>query len=408
MANAFTNFLNGFVGGLVGDTYGNLRDYQHASRLYLTNYYEFVGKAGWLYYVVLNINPQLQTAINPAKAAEFFSWYSRYGGRVGLLAKQVDAPKFKVETETLNQYNRKVVVQKQIKYTDIAIVFHDDMANATTDLWKNYYQYYYADGVTSSSGFSFFPQQINPKYIDTKYQAENLDAGALNYGLNNNQTVPFFSSIDIFQLNRHKFTSFKLINPIITSWDHDQLDQTQGNRLLTSKMNVAYESVIYNTSPMNRTSINNPGFAIDHYDNTPSPLGVGSKSLFGENGVIAGAFDVLGDLQNIDQASPLDLLGTALKGYSVVKNAKALTKEGIKQEGYSILNSVLSNVSSTPVAVQNIDGTVSRVPASDRITAGIGQTISNVSQQINPAGINLFTGFNSSVNNFTYAKEGKI
>ena len=54
-------------------------------------------------------------------------------------------PKFKITTDTVNQYNRKAVVQTKLTYEPITITFHDDMANATTDLWKNYYQYYYAD-----------------------------------------------------------------------------------------------------------------------------------------------------------------------------------------------------------------------------------------------------------------------
>ena len=138
MANAFVNFLSAAV-----NASGNLRDYQHASRLYVNNFYDLAPKAGWIYYVVMNINPAIAAAItDPTLAAEFQTWYARYNGSVGLLAKQVDLPKFTVETETLNQYNKKTIIQKRINYNPISITFHDDMANATTNLWKSYYQYY--------------------------------------------------------------------------------------------------------------------------------------------------------------------------------------------------------------------------------------------------------------------------
>ena len=232
MANPFVNFLSEAV-----NASGNLRDWQHASRLYTTNNFELAPKAGWIYYVVVHINPAIQGVItDPTLAAEFQAWYTRYGGQVGLLAKTADMPKFNIETEVLNQYNKKTVIQKKINYTALGITFHDDMANATTNLWKSYYQYYYADSLSAiSSGVS---SSIIPKYFDKKYNNYNYET----YGLNNSQSVPFFSSIDIYQLNRKKYTSVKLVNPIIKEWSHDVLDQTQGNKMLSSKMTVDLDS----------------------------------------------------------------------------------------------------------------------------------------------------------------------
>ncbi len=382
MANAFVNFLSEAV-----NASGNLRDYQHASRLYVANNYDFAPKSGWIYYVVVNINPAIQGAINdPMLAAEFQAWYTRYGGKVGLLAKQADLPKFTVETETLNQYNRKTVIQKKIDYSPISITFHDDMANATTNLWKSYYQYYYADSLGASKGSN--NMSILPKYVDNKYN----DYVVETYGLNNGQTVPFFTSIDVHQLNRKQYTSFKIVNPIVKEWAHDQLDQTQGSRMLTSKLTVEYETVIYDTSPTNFSSIQKPGFAMNHYDNTPSPLsigGVGTNSILGPGGILAGASDVFGSLSNLGTASPLDILNTAIKGANLVRNAKSISKAGIAQEASGILTGVLGNISSTPAAVVNPDGTVSRVPASDRVSQGVSQSISGIQQVLSPAGINL-------------------
>ena len=48
MANAFTNFL-----GQVVNSPTQLKDYSHASRLYVDDYFRLAPKAGFLYYVVL-------------------------------------------------------------------------------------------------------------------------------------------------------------------------------------------------------------------------------------------------------------------------------------------------------------------------------------------------------------------
>jgi hypothetical protein len=162
--------------------------------------------------------------------------------------------------------------------------------------------------------------------------------------------------------------------------------------MLTSKLTVEYETVIYDTSPTNFSSIQQPGFAMNHYDNTPSPLsigGVGTNSILGPGGILAGASDVFGSLSNLGTASPLDILNTAIKGANLVRNAKSISKAGIAQEASGILTGVLGNISSTPAAVVNPDGTVSRVPASDRVSQGVSQSISGIQQVLSPAGINL-------------------
>jgi hypothetical protein len=223
-----------------------------------------------------------------------------------------------------------------------------------------------------------------PKYADTKYKDFNTES----YGLNNNQTVPFFVSIDVYQLNRKKYTGFKIVNPIVKEWAHDQLDQSQGNRMMSSKMTVDYETVIYDTAPTNRSSLQKPGFAINHYDRTPSPLsigGVGTNSILGPGGIMAGASDIFGTLSNIGSASPLDLLNTAIKGANLARNAQNISSAGIRQEGSGLLASVLGNISASPAAVRNLDGTITTVPTSVRIEQGAQQAV----QQVSPAGINI-------------------
>ena len=392
MANSFVNFLSE-----AANASGNLRDYQHASRLYVNNFYDLAPKAGWMYYVVVNINPAIAGAIvDPTAQAEFAVLMNRYKNSIGLLAKDVEQPKFSIETETLNQYNKKTVIQKRINYNPLGITFHDDMANVTTNLWKSYYQYYYADSVTGNG--AGIATSILPKYVDNKY----IDQTVYQYGLNNNQSVPFFTSIDIYQLNKQKYTAFKIVNPMIKDWSHDTLDQTQGNKMLTNKMTIDYEAVIYDTKPTNKTSLQNPGFAADHYDNTPSPLsigGQGTNSIFGVGGVLAGASSVFGDLQNIGTASPLDMMNTAIKTANLVKNVKNISKSGIQEESSNILKGVLDNVRSTPAAVRNPDGTITKVPAMDRVSAGISQNASGIQQIVNPAGINLPSIAKPSTNN---------
>lgn len=388
MANAFVNFLKSASLGS-----GNLRDYQHASRLYLTNYYELTPKAGWIYYVEFVINSKVTKGFDivtntfasqtdkSKEKEDFLGWYDTNKNRIGLLAKSVGMPKFNITTETINQYNRKTVIQKQISYQPITITFHDDMANVTTNLWKSYYQYYFGDSV---GGQSFNTKSVAiPKYQDTKYQPFR-DTSDNRYGLNNNQTEPFFISIDIYQLYQQKYTSFKIVNPFIKDWKHDDLDQTQGNKLLTNSMTLDYETVIYDTdnNPIkNNDGQDTVGFVNEYYDKTPSPLSIGGQgtvSILGQGGIINGARSIFGALGKPDM-SPLGLLQTALQTGNLIRNASNISLDGLIEEGSDVFSSVLSGIEAGGKESNIVSG-----------------ALNGLNTALNPAGLNIPLGSQST------------
>lgn len=319
MANAFTNFLSQTL-----TTNTQLRDYQHASRLYVDDYFRLAPKSGFLYYVVFNINRNNNPIIE--------QFLSKNGAELGLLVKNIDLPKYRISTETINQYNRKSIVQSKIDYQPVAMSFHDDHNNTTIGMWKAYYNYYFVDGKNVSA------LSIPPGFADTKYKkiGTNINESTA-FGLNNGQTEPFFRSIEIYQLNRKQFTAFVLVNPIITDFSHDKLDQTQ-SKLLENNMTVQFETVLYGTGKIQRD--NPAGFATIHYDNTPGPLSVfggGNNSILGPGGIIPGLGEVFG---TAGDATPLGLFRTARGAASIVKNAKNITKASVLSEGFGILDKV--------------------------------------------------------------------
>lgn len=254
MSDAFTNFLS-------NKGYGpTLRDYQHASKLYVDGVYSRSPKVGFLYFVNLKLNPiTFSSNFND-------EWNVNDFKDVGLLAKKVDLPKFSIENETINQYNRKTVVQKSIKYNPISISLHDDNKDISHNLWVNYYKNYYQDG-------RFNP---NKSFQDTKFGTTNYEYGRYD----NNLLANFFDSIDIYVLHMHKFTKYTIVNPKITEWTHDSLDQSTGNKVMENKLTIAYESVIYDYGKI--TGSEPEGWSARYYDKEPSPnsiAGIGSNDV---------------------------------------------------------------------------------------------------------------------------------
>jgi hypothetical protein len=137
MSGFFQDLLQGAAGSFFGSPF--LRDYTHASKTFRPNLYQNAPKFKYLFHVYFDINP--------AAAAPDANY--------GLLVKSVKLPSFNFEVATLNQYNRKRLVQSKIKYDAVDITFHDDNGTAIgsptavgsmRNLWKAYYNYYYADG----------------------------------------------------------------------------------------------------------------------------------------------------------------------------------------------------------------------------------------------------------------------
>lgn len=319
MAGFLSGFLDNLGQGLTNPK-GNLGDFQHAARLYNTNAFRLAPKVKFLYHVVFNINPEA------ARSTPFD--LQKHGTAINMLVKSVDLPKFKISVDNPNQYNRKKQVQTKLEYDPINIQFHDDNIGLTTAMWSLYYGYYFADSKTPNA------------YIRNTYQSPELNL--FRYGLDNNSSVPFFSSIQIFQLERHVYHGYTLMNPIITSWQHDNLNNSE-SASVQSTMQIAYEAVIYSQGQI-ETGIPS-GFATEIYDHQPSPLGIlggGTETLFGQGGVVGGIADVLGSLASGNAFNSISgFLGTLIKGANVYNNATKLTSAGVRQEGYNILKSAI-------------------------------------------------------------------
>ncbi len=274
-----TGFLDNLLGGFISPK-GNLGDYQHAARLYVDNNMRLSPKFKHLYHVVLNINPNVIT--------NSLSFNRR---TINVLAKSADLPKYRVQTQTLNQYNRKKVIQTGVQYQPISIEYHDDNAGLTTRMWEAYFRWYYQDSNYAQVNADGTPKTYVDAYsrvgegLNRTYGASTSQS--YRFGLDRpNKTVQFFDSITIFQLHplngQSTYTAFTLINPYIESYEHDNVTQ-EGTEFTVNRFSVAYESVLYNRGD---TRVGNApaGFGEIHYDKAPSSLSiVGERraNLFG-------------------------------------------------------------------------------------------------------------------------------
>lgn len=300
MANKFNKFLGDMLNGFL-DPKGNLGDYQHASRLYVDDTFRLAPKNKFLYYVVFNIN---------SNALIDTSFQDRHNLELNYLVKRVDLPKYTLDTSTLNQYNRKTNIYTKITYDPVNIVFHDDNNGVTNMLWGMYYGYYFNDRHNSMDPYTDVspPAYQNNQYQSKEYAPYRYGLDVDDYNGESGVSEPFFLSIQLVTMSRQRFFSYLLCNPKITKWDHDTMDQSDGAGIVENKMTVAYESVIYNSGAVD---VDDPsGFAVLHYDNTPSPIVTDEVLQNGMEGIFGDLFAMN------DFASPMSYLTTANQSIS--------------------------------------------------------------------------------------------
>jgi len=226
-----------------------LRDQQHAARVFTDDQFRLAPKHKFLFHVAFNINPA---------ALRDISLVQRHRNEINVMVKDTDLPNYTVAVETLNQYNRKKNVQTTHKYNAINMTFHDDNMGLVNQLWQNYYSYYYADPASSGNPGAYKRTAMkNSNYVNNPY------------GLDNGSTTPFFNYITIYQMARHEFVSYTLINPIISSWNHNKVSYSQ-NTTHDNTISIQYEAVNYGSGLV--TPGDPEGFGLEHYDQTPSSL----------------------------------------------------------------------------------------------------------------------------------------
>jgi hypothetical protein len=239
-----------------------------------------------------------------------------------MLVKNCDLPRYNMSMEEKTQYNKKMYAATRIAYEPVNITFHDDHADTVNAFWKKYYEYHIADSVGMNNDLT-----ISNTKDDYYLFGDKRKTTKFGMDTPRERGKPYLKGIEIFVLHKQRFTSMTLVNPVIGSFSHDNLDQADGAGIMANTMQVLYETVIYKSGIINRNSV--PGFATINYDKEPSPLtvlGGGTNSIFGPGGIVDGVGSVIRNVQSGN------ILGAILAASNTYNNAKKIRKKDVKEE----------------------------------------------------------------------------
>lgn len=246
---------------ITADEKGIMGDFAHAAKIFRSNNYDLAPKTKFLYHVNFNFNPPAIAALGIDKKL------------LSVLVKTAELPKFQIQTDTLNQYNRKKITQIKVDYQPIQIRFHDDNSNVVQDLWEYYFAYHFADSTTAK----FDPIRYAAYSRNAMDDAGGKPAGLYRYGYDTGNLFRFFNSIEIFQMSRQEWSRYVLVNPVIINWNHDSLDYSS-NQPAEQSMTIGYEAVGYS----NGSGLPS-GFPTEKIDQVKSPIGLNPDGTFASN-----------------------------------------------------------------------------------------------------------------------------
>jgi len=254
--------FEGIFGGIF-DQSVHLRDSRHAANAYGFNKADLSNgtpRHKFEFFIRINFNKD-------ADVSRYVDKFLTQNDRdiVHTMVKSVTMPSMSIDTETLNQYNKKRISQTRIDYNPVSLTLHDSVEGRTLRLWEMYYEYYFRDGVAheklgASAGGSttflgaFFEAFAgggakSPQRNQMEYENDIItDRFNDNFGYNskrvgNNKYL--IESIEIFQIHGGKFSRTEIVHPRVTAFTHDTLDYEDSTGLVQMNFEFAYEGVVY-------------------------------------------------------------------------------------------------------------------------------------------------------------------
>jgi hypothetical protein len=311
---------------------GLAADWQHAARLFNDGNHRLAPRSKYNFFVKFNM-------INTYMLSSYFN--NTNIAEVGMLVKGVNLPSYTLETTTKNQYNRKKIAYKNIKYDPVTITMHDDSDGVTNALWSIYFDYYCAD--TNNPSIA---------YQQNWYRPINTPLDGFRFGLDNDISTPMFRSIELYTMSRGKYLGYTLINPKITNWKHGEVDHSS-SEMLDSKMTVEFESVQYSGGSVSELTYSSY-FGSLHYDQTASPISsISSTQVTNPDGLESMYSG--GGLSGIINGLVNGAMSSIATG--VINNIAAPIATSVINSGISLVNNIATNAALGVAASNSLSGT---------------------------------------------------
>jgi hypothetical protein len=154
-----------------------------------------------------------------------------------LALKAIDRPRVSFEQQTLNQYNKKRIVQTSHSFEAVQLRFHDTVDESINLMFQEYYNYYYGDSKNYSEAGALY-DVTSPEFNAMGEWGYHPQLADQNYAY-------FFSHMSIYQLYNGMVAQTDLFNPKIQYFNPDELDYSNGQTSNEVQMGITFEGLAY-------------------------------------------------------------------------------------------------------------------------------------------------------------------
>lgn len=195
-------------------------------------YWDGIPRPGFLYYVRF---VRTITSRNDGPHSQQASGNDWSKG-IGVIAQEIERPSMSFDTGTLNQYNRKRIIQKKVEYDPINFTFYDTIDNKAYHMFEDYFRFYYGD-----------PK--NDSVLDWSW---DITGATMNQGNSGWGFIPptvqntyFFSQIEFYLIYGGNYSRFDVLNPKIKSFKPSNLSYEDATDVPTIQLGLDFEGVVY-------------------------------------------------------------------------------------------------------------------------------------------------------------------
>lgn len=183
---------------------------------------------------------------------------SLYGNPVGenefrttisSLVRTAQMPGVQFQTETLNEYNRKKIVNTGVQYDPVNMTVYDTVGNEWLTLLMKYFSYHYMNPRNKNEENSRDIAGATPRFggyetIDSVFADEFFNSNRAGY--NTNITANFFERIDYVLYHGNRGVQYSIINPVLTGFRASDIDYGDSG-FKDFELSFEYESfTVYN------------------------------------------------------------------------------------------------------------------------------------------------------------------
>ncbi|MBB22949.1 MAG: hypothetical protein CMN04_08730 [Roseibacillus sp.] len=197
------------------------------------------------FYVVFNLYPLVNDDFLQPK----YNFLKTFRDRLHFLCHTVEGPKFQIQQDVINQYNRKRVINRKVDYDPLSLRMYDTVDGLALKFVKMLYEFEFQNArlySTTGTGRGRSTDASKDNFQESILTNENQFKKGHNFGMRAqpNHTHRLIKSIDLYQLAGTFWSRAKMIHPRLSRMDMDQFDYSS-SAITNISAGFQYENLLF-------------------------------------------------------------------------------------------------------------------------------------------------------------------